>query len=190
MARISPAPKAAWAPRFGDDAPLGARIYAQCPAIADAVVELGARLTGDDALLSARLKELVRLRIAFHNQCRSCMALRYEWGAQAGVDEDLVCSLERPEEADDLTEAERVALRYADLMATDHLSAGDELYDELREHFTEPEIVELGFAVAYFIGFGRLAASWHIVDDLPQGYRDAPKGAPVTPWNQPEVVRR
>ena len=28
--------------------------------------------------LPRRLVELIRLRIAFHNQCRSCMAIRYD----------------------------------------------------------------------------------------------------------------
>src|SRR4051812_13355774 len=53
------------------------------------------------SVLSARLRELLRLRIAFHNQCRSCMAMRYAEGVNDGVTEDLVCSLERPHEAPD-----------------------------------------------------------------------------------------
>ena len=60
--------------------------------------------------LSPRLVELVRLRIAFFNQCRSCMAIRYADARAAGVDEDLVCSLERPAQADNLTPAERAWL--------------------------------------------------------------------------------
>ena len=60
--------------------------------------------------LPRRLIELIRLRIAFHNQCRSCMAIRYDEAVQDGVTEELVCSLERPAEADDLTDAERAAL--------------------------------------------------------------------------------
>ena len=57
--------------------------------------------------LPRRLIELIRLRIAFHNQCRSCMAIRYDEAVSDGVTEDLVCSLERPAEAPDLTGAER-----------------------------------------------------------------------------------
>src|SRR3546814_20367163 len=80
---------------------------------------------------------LVRLRIAFHNQCRSCMAIRYRDAVAAGVDETLVCSLERPAEAPALTAAERLALDYADRFATDHLSIDDAIYEPLREHFYE-----------------------------------------------------
>lgn len=34
----------------------------------------------DRGSLSPRLVELVRLRVAFHNQCRTCMAMRYQIG--------------------------------------------------------------------------------------------------------------
>src|SRR5437879_344128 len=67
--------------------------------------------------LPERLKELLRIRIAFHNQCRSCMAIRFSAGIDEGVTDELVCSLERPDEAPDLSDAERAALRFADLFA-------------------------------------------------------------------------
>ena len=135
----------------------------------------------EDGTLSPRLMELVRLRIAFHNQCRSCMAIRYEAAVDDGVSEDLVCSLERPAEADDLTPAERAALRYADLFATNHLAIDDAVYDGLRQHLTEGELVELGMVCALFVGFGRLAATWAVTDDLPDEYR-LTTGERVAPW--------
>jgi AhpD family alkylhydroperoxidase len=133
------------------------------------------------AVLSQRLRELVRLRIAFHNQCRSCMAMRYADAVADGVSEDLVCSLEKPDEAADLTDAERVALRYADLMANNHLAIGDAMYAELACHFSEKAVVELGTWCAICVGFGRLSATWNMVEDLPQRFQ-SDAAAPVTPW--------
>ena len=46
--------------------------------------------------LPRRLLELVRLRVAFHNQCRSCMAMRYQSAIDDGLTEGLVCSLAGP----------------------------------------------------------------------------------------------
>ena len=43
-----------------------------------------------------------------------------------------------------------------DLLALNHQSIDDQVLDGLRHHFTEPQIVELGWAAAAFIGFGRL----------------------------------
>jgi alkylhydroperoxidase family enzyme len=132
--------------------------------------------------LSPRLVELVRIRVAFHNQCRSCMALRYR---PELVDEDLVCSLERPQEAPDLTAPERAALDFADRFACDHLSIDAAMFERLREHFDDGEIVELGTRCAIFVGFGRLAASWHLVEDLPESFRVAGE---VVPWGHEEVL--
>jgi AhpD family alkylhydroperoxidase len=136
--------------------------------------------------LSRRLVEIVRLRIAFHNQCRSCMAIRYQDAVVDGLTEDLVCSLEKPAEAEGLTDAEQVALRYADLFATNHLAIDDALYAELGEYFTEGEIVELGLQVALFVGVGRLAATWHIVEDLPVAFQ-AESADVLSPWGNESV---
>jgi AhpD family alkylhydroperoxidase len=136
--------------------------------------------------LPARLVELIRLRIAFHNQCRSCMAIRYSNAVDDGVSEDLVCSLERPEEGVDLTPAERAALRFADLFATNHLAIDEAVYDDLRRYFSEGELVEIGLNCAIDVGVGRLAATWQVTDDLPDRFREA--DAVVTPWGGEAVI--
>lgn len=136
--------------------------------------------------LSRRLIELVRLRIAFHNQCRSCMAIRYQSALDDGLTEGMVCSLEKPDEAPDLSEREKAALDYADISATDHFAIDDETFAGLRRHFSDAEIVELGMFIAYFIGFGRLAAAWDMVDELPESFQD--KTTRAAPWTH-ETVR-
>ena len=135
--------------------------------------------------LPERMIELVRLRVAFHNQCRSCMAIRYPDAVADGLTEELVCSLERPMEADDLDERERLAIRYGELMATNHLAIDDAFHDRLRELFTEPEIVELGLNVALFVGVGRLSATWDMVDELPDRFR---ADGTVVPWGDDAIV--
>ena len=131
--------------------------------------------------LPRRLVELIRLRIAFHNQCRSCMAIRYTEAVDDGVTEDLVCSLERPAEADDLTDAERAALRFADLFATNHLAIDDAVYNDLRQYFTEGELVEIGLNCAIDLGVGRLTATWDVTDDLDDAFRVS-YDERATPW--------
>jgi len=179
MSRIPPAPREQYEPLFGENPPLRQQIYAWNPRVAQPWVEFSTRFR-DATDLPPRLVELVRLRVAFHNQCRSCMAIRYRAGTEAGVTEDLVCSLERPAEAPDLTAAEKVALELADRFATDHLSVDDELFDRLREHFTEPQLVELLFQLAFFVGMGRMNAVLDMVDDLPEEY--AERGTVLAPW--------
>jgi len=134
-----------------------------------------------------RLQELMRLRIAFHNQCRSCMAMRYEDAIEDGLTEDQVCSLERPEEAEDLTDADRAALRFADLFATNHLAIDDTLIEELRRYFTEREVYEISISCASFVGFGRLAAISMETDSLPEEFRRE-SDEPLTPWGARQTL--
>jgi AhpD family alkylhydroperoxidase len=171
----------------GDRINLGvASILGHRPEVAGALGAVKAALVSTGTL-SPRLVELVRLRIAFHNQCRSCMSVRYQSAIDDGLTEDLVCSLEQPADAEDLTDAERSALRYADLFATNHLAIDDAVYDDLRRHFTEDELVELGVHCAYAVGIGRLAATWSVTDDVPDAFRSA-SDSPLAPWDSEGVV--
>ncbi|MCC5888641.1 MAG: carboxymuconolactone decarboxylase family protein [Gammaproteobacteria bacterium] len=163
------------------------RMIAHCPELGKGLAKFGGALK-QGRTLSERLVELVRLRVAFHNQCRSCMAIRYTDALNDGVTEDLVCSLENPPAATNLTEAEKAAIAYGEMMATNHLAINDEIYDNLRKHFSEAQIVELGMTVAFFVGFGRLAATWHMVEELPDQYQDASEK--VAPWQADSIVVR
>ena len=145
-----------------------------------------AEVLAERGTLPGRLVELVRLRVAFHNQCRSCMAMRYQSGLDDGLTEDLVCSLERPEESPDLTDAEKAAIAYADVSATNHFAINDETFQRLRKYFSEPQIVELGLYIGYFVGFGRLVAAWDMVEELPGTLHD--KLSRATPWRVDSFV--
>jgi alkylhydroperoxidase family enzyme len=160
------------------------RIFGHQPEMAKGLMKFAGSLKANRTL-PARMIELVRLRIAFHNQCRSCMAIRYPDALADGLTEDLVCSLEKPMEADDLTPAEQIAIRYGELFATNHLAIDDAFYDRLREHFTEPEIVELGLNVALFVGVGRLSATWDMIEELPDRFQEPGE---VTPWGADDAV--
>ena len=133
--------------------------------------------------LPRRLLELVRLRIGFHNQCRSCMAMRFQSALDDGLTEDMVCSLEKPMEADNLSAREKAALAYADLFATNHFAIDHEVIDGLRPHFSESEIVELGMFAGFFLGIGRFLSSLDVIEELPAAYQD--KSAKAAPWYAP-----
>ena len=195
MGRISKLPPEKWDPRIRaavqpenlSDLEQGlTRFFAHCPEQALGLMQFGGALK-TNRQLPERLVELVRLRIAFFNQCRSCMAIRYSDAVADGVDEDAVCSLEKPQEAENLSAAEKAAIRFGELMATDHLAITDSIYAELRQHFSEEQIVELGMTCAFFVGFGRLAATWHMVEELPEAFREAEE---IAPWGEDKIQVR
>ena len=197
MSRISKIPPTEWDAELRDmfsadsatELELGTmRMFAHRPAIAKGLIAMGAGIK-TDSTLPARLIELVRLRVAFHNQCRSCLAIRYQEAVDAGVDEDLVCSLQSPPEATDLSDEEKLAIEYADRFATNHLSIDGAMFDQLKQHFSEPQLVELCSWVAFCVGFGRLGAVWDMIEELPEAFQDKQGGA-ITPWSgKPIVVR-
>lgn len=54
------------------------------------------------------------------------------------------------------SDAERIALEYADRLALDHHNMDDAFFDRLKQHFNDAQILELGMMIGQFIGFGRL----------------------------------
>jgi len=166
------------------------RFFAHRPELAAGVMAYGGALK-QHRQVSPRLMELMRLRIAFHNQCRSCMAIRYKDAMNDGLTEDLVCSLEKPYEAPDLTDAEKAAIRFGELLASNHLAIDDEVYAELHRHFTDGEIVEIGLYAAMCVGLGRWAATLHMVEELPEAFQEVPVGqGAITPWGNESVPVR
>lgn len=56
------------------------------------------------------------------------------------------------EDSDRFTDREKAALRYTSAILWDASIADDKLWAELHAHFTEPELVELGFFIALTSG--------------------------------------
>src|SRR5262245_27389239 len=56
------------------------------------------------------------------------------------------------EDVEPADERERAALDWAYAIEWDSETADDDLWRRLHEHFTEPELVELGYAIAYTMG--------------------------------------
>jgi alkylhydroperoxidase family enzyme len=80
--------------------------------------------------------------------------------------EEMVAALSDFEKGD-FTPRETMALRFATLMAQDHHKLDDGFFAELRAHFTDPEIIELGMVTGQFIGFGRLIAALDLENPQP-----------------------
>ena len=85
------------------------------------------------------------------------MNIRYAGARQAGLTEEKIAALDTLE-SEKFTPRERAAIRFAELMAADHLKIDDAFFAELKRHFSNAEIVELGVSVALNLGLGRLNA--------------------------------
>jgi alkylhydroperoxidase family enzyme len=62
------------------------------------------------------------------------------------------------------TEREKAALHYADLFKQgEHAIDKDEVYDELKRHFSDEEIIELGMLCAQTDGVGKFVKSLNVL---------------------------
>ena len=73
--------------------------------------------------------------------------------------DELITALRNDPQGDRFDEREKAAFRLVDVIAGDHHKANDALYDDLREHFTEREIITLGWRISIFVGYGRFLAT-------------------------------
>jgi alkylhydroperoxidase family enzyme len=80
----------------------------------------------------------------------------YASARHQGLTDEMIQALPDFDDSDLFTPREKAALRFADTLARDHRQVSDDLFDELRTHFSEPEIMALGWRAAIFIGYGRL----------------------------------
>ncbi len=105
---------------------------------------------GKDTLLGGRILELIRIRSAMLGQCQPCMQSRKH---DSITDEDVACLLSPDQEH--LTEQERLAVAFLDLLSADHHAIDADFYRELSQVFTAAQIIELGFACAETMGVHR-----------------------------------
>jgi alkylhydroperoxidase family enzyme len=102
--------------------------------------------------LPARLKELVRLRLATFTGCRACKSART---AEETVYEEDALGVDT-EHAESFSPEERAAIAFAEKLAIDHYSIGEEDFAALREHFDDAQILELTVLTGViYLGFGR-----------------------------------
>jgi alkylhydroperoxidase family enzyme len=98
------------------------------------------------------IKELCRLYISKSVDCEYCGGQRSVLAQQQGATEDKVDDILNFETSDRFDERERTALEWAMAIAWDPTLAGDDMWDRLHRHFTEPQLVELGHFIALTLG--------------------------------------
>ena len=108
--------------------------------------------------LEASLLELVKMRASQLNGCAFCLDMHTKELRADGKSEQKLYLLSAWRESPFYTDRERAALAWTEaltLVAEGHVP--DEVYEEVREHFSEKELVDLSLAVVAINGWNRLA---------------------------------
>lgn len=112
----------------------------------------------DDSVLSTRIREAARYRIALANGCLICQSAR-NLGLREGeepLSDDFYAEVERHGESAVLSAREKLAAEFADRFALDHESMDDAFFARLSAEFSDEEIVDLAFCTGRNLGFGRM----------------------------------
>ncbi len=108
--------------------------------------------------LETSLLELVRLRASQINGCAFCIDMHTKDARAAGETEQRLYALNAWRETPFYSDRERAALAWTEaitLISQGH--APDEIYAQVRQHFTERETVDLTMAIIAINGWNRLA---------------------------------
>ena len=104
-----------------------------------------------DGTVDHSIKELCRVYVSHSVKCEYCGNQRSEKGRQAGLYEGKYDELLNFESSESYTEREKAALAYAEAITWTG-QADDALWRRLNEHFSEPELVELGCMIGLTLG--------------------------------------
>jgi alkylhydroperoxidase family enzyme len=100
-----------------------------------------------------RLKEIIRVQLARRAGSRYFAQLRSTSAQESGLSEALIeAGCEDYERSGAFTENEKWALRYADQMYLNPASIDAAFYTELKTHYSEAEVMELGAFIAFHYG--------------------------------------
>jgi AhpD family alkylhydroperoxidase len=115
-----------------------------------------------DGVLDHRIKELARVFVAKSLDCGYCAGQRSHIAAAQGVAEREYDDLLDFRRSDQYSDRERAALRWAEAIAWDPGLADDDLWSELHQRFSEPELVELGYFIGLTMGQQRFLKTLQI----------------------------
>ena len=114
--------------------------------------------------LEHSLLELVKTRASQINGCAYCIDMHTKDARAGGETEQRLYALSAWRETPFYTERERAALEWAEaLTLISENDIPDDLYDSVRQHFSESELVNLTMAIITINGWNRLAIPFRTV---------------------------
>jgi alkylhydroperoxidase family enzyme len=104
-----------------------------------------------NGVMDHAIKELCRVYVSRSVKCEYCGNQRSVKSAKQGLEEADYVDLLNFEKSTRYDERQKAALAYAEAITWD-LDAGDALWERLRRHFSEAQLVELGYFIAITMG--------------------------------------
>jgi AhpD family alkylhydroperoxidase len=109
----------------------------------------------EEAVLPKRYLELCLVTVSLLNKCTYCVSHHAPKLAVAGISEEGAARLLDYRDHPELDDIDRLVVEYAIAVTSDWNRTRDEIFSRLRQHFTEPQIVEMTWRTALCGAFNR-----------------------------------
>jgi alkylhydroperoxidase family enzyme len=136
--------------RFGTPRPESQSVRAHVPAVFWSFAETWQRVFREGCC-DHTIKELCRVYVSRTVKCEYCGNQRSVQAAAQGLNEGKYDQLLNFETSGTYDERQKAALAYAEAI-TWRLDPDDAFWERLHRHFSEPELVELGYFIALTMG--------------------------------------
>jgi len=114
--------------------------------------------------IEPKLLELIKIRASQINGCAYCLDMHTKDARAQGETEQRIYALNAWRETPFFTEKERAALAWTESVTQVSTSqVSDEVYEIVRQHFDEKEIVNITTAIVAINGWNRFAVSFRSV---------------------------
>ena len=124
--------------------------------------------------LDLTLVELVKIRASQINGCARCLVMHAHDARKNGETEERLLLLDAWRESSFYSERERAALAWTEALTFVHESgAPDDVYEALKAHFDEKELIQLTLLIGAINAFNRLNVGFHAPHSTARGRRAA-----------------
>jgi AhpD family alkylhydroperoxidase len=132
------------------DAPLYPYLfYARNPAYFRAAKTMWAALQEDARRVPGALSALLNRRVAWWNGCEYCQDVHAAKGSRFGISTEKIEALNDYAKSPLFSDAEKVALEYADAITDTHREVDNALFARLQRHYDDDTIAELTMVIAW-----------------------------------------
>ena len=132
----------------------------------------------DGMTVDVRTKELLRLKLSKQHGCQFCNRFNTVEAKKAGITDEMVSAI-FDLDADVWTDKDRAILKLGEEMMLQNMGGhlSPELYAELNQHYTDKQIIEIGFVAAVLTGVAKWIFTFDMVNREETCPIDLPKVA-------------
>lgn len=116
-----------------------------------------------ESTIDVKLQELANLEISRINRCHYCLAHHSQMAKMAGIKDEQLKAWENGKLDEAFSENEKAVIEYARQITLDAENVSEELFQRIKSHFSDSEIVNLTLIIGLMNVFNRFNGAIGVV---------------------------